>query len=329
MTGLFRTLIAAVAILPLAACGSPSLLITPVENANALEESRVEAGHALLFPDKVVVIGVEGTLANVPAGGLLSPGENPVSRFVQELDKAAADDAVKAVVLRVNSPGGTVSASDAMYQILQRFRAKTHKPVVAAGQEIVASGAYYLCCGADRIVAQPTTLVGSIGVIFETVNLQGTLDKLGVSTTAYKSAAHKDIGSPFRPATADEAAIFQHLVDDYFTRFKSIVTANRPIPPSADFAMVTDGRVFSGDEAARLGLVDKLGLLEDAITLAKTLGHAKDAEVVIYRRPYGATGSIYAAADAPLPRADGGVFKLQLPDATNPLPAGFYYLWRP
>ena len=307
---------------------APSFVVTPVQNTSTLEETTVTAGHGL-FPDKVAVIGVEGTLANAAAGGLLTPTENPVSRFVQELDQAAADDAVKAVVLRVNSPGGTVSASDAMYQILKRFRAKTHKPVVAAGQEVVASGAYYLSCGADKIVAQPTTLVGSIGVIFETFNVQGTMGKIGVTTEAYRSAVHKDIGSPFRPTTDDEKVIFQNLVDEYFARFKGIVTTNRPIPPTADFGQMTDGRVYSGEAAAKLGLVDQVGLLEDAIALAKTMAHAKDAEVVMYRRPYGYGGSIYATADGPVPKAEGGTLKLQLPEAATMLPAGFYYLWRP
>ena len=306
---------------------APSFLVTPVANTSTLEEQTVTPGKGL-FPDKVVVIAIEGTLANAPAGGLLSAVENPVSKFVQELDKAADDSSVKAVVLRVNSPGGTVSASDAMYDLLKRFRAKTHKPVVAAGQEVVASGAYYLSCGADKIVAQPTTLVGSIGVIFETFNVEGTLNKVGVSTKAYTSAAHKDIGSPFRTATPDEQKIFQDLVDEYFARFKSIVTGNRPVGPSSpDFGQMTDGRVFSGEAAARLGLVDKVGLLEDAIALAKEMAHADGAEVVIYRRPYGYGGSIYASTDAPAPKADA--LRLQLPEATTPLPAGFYYLWRP
>ena len=322
-----RSVVAVVAAALLAGgCGYPSFVVTPVQNASSLDEVEVVPGRGL-FPGKVVVIGVEGTIANAPAGGLLTPTENPMSLFVQQLDRAAADDRVKAVVLRVNSPGGTVSASDAMYQLVRRFRAKTHKPVVTSGQEVVASGAYYLSCAADKIVAQPTTLVGSIGVIFETVNVKGTLDKLGVTTEAYKIAAHKDIGSPFRPATADERAIFQGLVDDYYTRFKAVVTTNRPIANSADLTQITDGRVYSGEAAARLGLVDRIGLLDDAIALAKNLAHAKDASVVAHRRPYGYGCSIYALADAPPPRADA--LKLELPGEATFLPGGFYYLWRP
>jgi protease-4 len=308
-------------------CGTPSFLITPVSNSNKLDETTVAPGKGL-FPDKVAIVEVEGVIANAKSGGFLEATENPVSLFTQELNKAAEDSDVKAVVLRVNSPGGTVSASDAMYQILQRFKAKTHKPVVASIQEVGASGAFYVSCGADKIMAQPTSLVGSIGVIFETFNLEGTMFKLGIKPENYKSAAHKDIGSPFREPTEDEKVIMQNLVDEYYTRFKSIVTTNRPINNPADLPMITDGRVFSGTDAQKLGLIDKTGLLEDAITMARDLSHSPDAEVVEYKRPYGYGGSIYALNSAPTPKA-ASVLQLELPEAASMLPTGFYYIWKP
>ncbi len=311
----------------LAGCGMPSFLITPVTNLNSLDEKTVESGKGL-FPDKIVVIGVDGMIANAASGGLLGSGENPVSKFKQELDKAADDDCVKAVVLRINSPGGTVSGSDAMYQMVQRFKAKTHKPVIASAQEVDASGAYYLSCAADKIVAQPTSLVGSIGVIFESFDVEGTLAKLGIAPITYKSAEHKDIGSPFRKPTPDEDVILQGLIDESYVRFQGIVKENRKtIAGSPDYKIITDGRVFSGDTAMRLGLVDQTGLLEDAIDLAKTMAKAKDAEVVIYTRPQGYSGSIYATTETPVPKSN--VTTLQLPEAATVLPAGFYYLWKP
>jgi protease IV len=309
-----------------AGCGTPSFLITPVSNDSQLDESEVVSGKGL-FPDKIAVIPVEGMLINAKSNGFLEPTENPVSQFTQELNSAAADARVKAVVLRVNSPGGTVSASDAMYQILKRFKEKTGKPVVASAQEVVASGAYYVSCGADKIVAQPTSIVGSIGVIFETYNLQGTMMKLGIQPGAFKSAAHKDIGSPFRQSTPDEDKIMQGMVDEYYARFKGVVTENRHLPQDSTFTMLTDGRVFSGENAQKLGLVDQTGLLEDAIELAKQLGHAPDAEVIAYKRPYGYGGSIYAMNSIPQPKSD--VLQLQLPEAASLLPSGFYYMWQP
>jgi protease-4 len=162
-------------------------------------------------------------------------------------------------------------------------------------------------------MAQPTSLVGSIGVIFETFNLEGTMSKLGIEPENYKSAVHKDIGSPFREPTADEKVIMQQLVDDYYARFKSIVTTNRTITHPADFPMMTDGRVFSGDEAQQLGLVDQTGILDDAIQLARDMSHSPNAEVVAYRHPAGSSGSIYALNSAPEPKSD--VLHLELPQA--------------
>ena len=155
------------------------------------------------------------------------------------------------------------------------------------------------------------------------------MSKLGIKPeNYYKSAAHKDIGSPFREPTEDEKeVIMQGLVDDYYARFKSIVTSNRPIANAADLPMMTDGRVFSGTKAAELGLVDKTGLLEDAIDLAKQMSHSPDAEVVEYKRPYGYGGSIYALNSAPTPKAS--VLQLELPEAASMLPTGFYYIWKP
>jgi protease IV len=310
----------------LAGCGTPSFLITPVANSNQLDETEVASGSGL-FPDKIAIVEVEGMLINAKSGGFLEPTENVVSLFTQELNAAAADSKVKAVVLRVNSPGGTVSASDAMYQILKRFKQQTGKPVVASAQEVAASGAYYVSCGADKIVAQPTSIVGSIGVIFETFNLQGTMLKLGIRPGSFKSAEHKDIGSPFRDPTPEEEKIMQGLVDEYYARFKEVVTGNRHLPQDQTFTTLTDGRVFSGEQAAKLGLVDQTGLLEDAIELAKQMAHASGAKVIAYKRPYGYGGSIYAMNSTPQPKSD--VLQLQLPQAASLLPAGFYYLWQP
>src|SRR5690348_2950127 len=180
-----------------AGCGAPSFLVTPVANSNKLEEEQLEAGKGWA-PGKVVIIPVEGMLANARAGGFLQATENPLSLFTQQLDRAADDPSVKAIVLRVNSPGGTVTCSDAMYQLVKRYKQRTGRPVVAAAQEVAASGAYYRSCAADKIVAQPTSVVGSIGVIFETMEFEGSLDKLGIHAGAIKSGNLKDMGSPFR-----------------------------------------------------------------------------------------------------------------------------------
>jgi protease-4 len=303
----------------------PSFLVTPVSNNNELQEVSVSEGHA--FGGKVAIIEVEGMLMDVRSGGFLQPQENPLSLFTQELNQAAADPSVKAIVLRVNSPGGSVTTSDTMYDELMRFKARTHKPVIASAQEVAASGAYYVSCGSDRIVVNPTSVVGSIGVIFETMDFVGTMDKIGVQAYAIKSAELKDMGSPFKHMTTKERDVMQGMVDEYFERFKSVVTSNRPIKDSATLALVTDGRVFSGDRAVELGLADQVGRLNDAIDLARQMAHAPSAQVVMYKRPYGYAGSIYADTNVPAPKADE--MSLRLPTSGQMLPGGFYYMWQP
>jgi protease-4 len=311
----------------LTGCGTPSFLITPVQNTNALQEIEVAKGKRR---DKIAMIEVEGMLMNAKSGGFLQPSENPLSLFTQQMEQAAKDDSVKAVVLRVNSPGGTVTTSDAMYQIVMRFKQKTRKPVVAAMQEVAASGGYYVSLAADRIVAQPTTVVGSIGVIFNTFDLSGTMNKIGAQANAIKSGPLKDMGSPFKHLSDEERAVMQGIVDEYYARFLAVVAEHRHIPESEQRKMIADGRVFSGQRAKELGLIDDVGLLEDALDVTRKLADAPDARVVMYKRPFGYRGSIYATSDVPTPQANGagGVTKLELPGGPW-LPSGFYYLWQP
>ena len=308
-----------------AGCGTPSFLITPVSSSGDLQEIQVTPGRGL-FPKKVAIIEVEGVLANVKSGGLFQATENPLSLFTQQVDEAANDESVKAVVLRVNSPGGAVATSDTMYAEVLKFRKDTGKPVIASAQEVDASGAYYVSCACDRIVAHPAGIMGSIGVIFETFDAVGTLDKLGLEAYAIKSAPLKDIGSPFKHMTPTEREVIQSLVDEFFVRFKGVVTENRPIKTSDALARVDDGRVFSGEQAVALGLADQVGRLDDAIALAKQMANVPDAQVIMYKRPYGYTGSIYADTSVPVPQAN--TMTLALPTAAA-VPGGFYYLWMP
>jgi protease IV len=309
----------------LGGCSAPSFLVTPVANTYTLEEVQVKE-PTRPFADKIALIEVEGMLANARVGGLFQAQENKLSLFTQQMEQAENDPKVRAVVLRVNSPGGTVTCSDTMYQIIKKFREKTHKPVIACAQEVMASGAYYLSTACDQIVAQPTSVVGSVGVIFELFEVDQGLAKLGISANTIKSKPHKDIGSPFREMTPDERAILQATVDEYYHRFIGVVQAKCNITDPQILAEATDGRVYSGDKAKEVGLIDRVGMLDDAIDLAKEMSKAKDASVVMYKRPYGYSGSIYAETEVPQPQAN--VLNLPLPEAAT-LPRGFYYMWMP
>lgn len=324
-----RCVVAAILLLLLAGCGVPSLLITPVSNTNKLEEVDAEPGGKWTR-SKVAIIELDGLLMNARSGGFLQPTENKLSLFTQQLNRAARDNAVKAVVLRINSPGGTVTCSDAMYEMIRDFRAETKKPVVASAQEICASGAYYIACGADEIVANPTSVVGSIGVILQTFEFSGTMSKLGIRSEAITSGALKDMGSPFKPLDPQARAVMQGMIDEYYDRFVGVVKSNRAELVSGGserLATATDGRVFSGEQAHAMGLVDRIGRLEDAIERARELGKAPNARAVMYKRPYGYSGSIYATNPTPQPAAN--VLTLQLPENDLLLPRGFYYLWQP
>jgi protease-4 len=318
----------ALAALPtlLAGCGVPSLLITPVSNTNKLEEVTVEEGTGFSQP-KIAMIEVEGLLINARSGGLLQPTENKLSLFTQQLQRAEKDPQVKAVVLRINSPGGTVTCSDTMYHDLLRFREKTKKPVISSTQEVCASGAYYLACASDQIVANPTSVVGSIGVIFETFDVSRGLGKLGIATEAIKSGDLKDMGSPLRPLSPQARGVMQGMVDEYYARFVEVVSSNRKLTDATRLKLATDGRVFSGEDALKLGLVDRVGQLDDAIKLAREVSGSPGARVIMYKRPYGYQGSIYASGATPPPQSN--VLTIELPEMGLFLPSGFYYLWRP
>jgi len=214
-----------------------------------------------------------------------------------------------------------------MYEMVKAFRERTKKPVIADTQEVAASGAYYIACACDQIVAHPTSVIGSIGVIFETFEVSGAMSKLGVTSTAIKSGDLKDMGSPFKPLDPRAREVMQGMVDEYFSRFVGVVRENRKITDEQKLKTLTDGRVFSGVQAAKLGLVDRTGLLTDALDLARELSGASGAKAIMYKRPYGYGGSIYA--DTSIQPARDNVMKLELPQSAMTRGPGFYYLWTP
>lgn len=321
----------------MAGCGAPSFLVTPVSSSHTLREEVVEEGKGGFGTGKIAIIEVEGMLADARSGGFLQASENPLSLFTQELEKAEKDDEVKAVVLRINSPGGTVTTADTMYQMLKRFKEKTHKPVIASTQEVSASGAYYVSCAADKIVAHPTSIVGSIGVIFSNFDVADGLEKLGIQSRAIHTGTLKEMGSPFKHETPLEKSVMAEMVNEYYVRFVTVVKENRPkvmeVPPPppanepSNYAGIFSGRVWSGSKAVELGLADQTGMLSDAIDLARTTANAPRAKVILYKRPYGYGGSIYA--QNPTPKPEANVLELNVPGAQSILPAGFYYLWQP
>jgi len=302
-----------------------SFKVTAVPADQTLEE-QVVARDPGWISERIALLDVSGVLINAAEPGLLSEGEHVVSFIVEKLNKAAADRRVRAVVLRINSPGGTVTASDTIYEELRRFRAVTGKPVVAFFQDVAASGAYYLACAADEIVAQPTSVTGSIGVVMQMVDLSGTMAKLGISTEAITSGPFKDAGSPFRKMKPEERAVFQGLIDDFYNRFVTVVDDGRPALTREQVLKLADGRIYSAEQARQHGLVDRIGTLSDAISIAKERAGIRAAVVVAYRRPLGWTPTIYAACPNGAAPAAVNLININLPELWTKRPV-FGYIW--
>jgi protease-4 len=301
------------------------LLLTPTNTGGPLTETPVADADSCLCRNKVAIIDLEGLIMNARGSGLFGCAENPVSLFREKLDAAAEDCHVKAVVLRINSPGGAVTASDIMYQDLVNFRHDTKKPVVACMMDVAASGGYYVAMGSDLVYAHPTTVTGSIGVIMSLYNASGLFTKLGVATDPIKSGPNKDIGNPGRAMTEEERAILQGMVDSFYNQFVEVVVRGRHLSEERVRALA-DGRVYTGLDAEKLGLVDRVGYLEDAIETAMELACIKDAKIVAYDRCDGYRGSIYAG----MPKIPSEInVKLDLPGVTGRPGAAFMYLWEP
>ncbi len=188
---------------------------------------------------------------------------------VRQLERFRKDRSVRAVVLRVDSPGGGVAASQEIYQEVRRVR-DSGKPIVCSMGSVAASGGYYIAVGCNKIVANPGTTTGSIGVIAEIPRVDRLLDRLGVEIAVVKSGRYKDIGSPYREMTPDERRLLQEWIDDAYDQFLHTVSEERGIPVDS-LRPVADGRVFTGRQAMKLGLVDTLGTLRDAARLAARL----------------------------------------------------------
>ncbi len=219
-------------------------------------------------------LSAKDRVAVVPVNGLITESEPTI----EQLKKYAKDDSVKAVVLRINSPGGGVGPSQEIYEEVRKIRDK--KVVVTSMGALAASGGYYIACGSQKIFANPGTITGSIGVIMQFVNAKDLIEKIGVKGMVVKSGAFKDIGSPVRDMKPEERDLLQSVIDNVHSQFVSAVAEGRKMD-RVKVAGIADGRIFSGEQARALGLVDALGDLEDAVAEAgKMAGIEGEPKVV-------------------------------------------------
>jgi protease-4 len=281
-------------LLALSGCSLITLDLQP--RIRPLEEETVEGKGT----SKILLLDLSGVLSEDVTSfsiGAPPPRVPLLARVREELQKAEADERVRALIVRINSPGGTITASDVLYHQLVAFKTRKKVPVIAAIMDVGASGGYYAALAADTIVVNPTTITGSIGVVMVTVNAQGLLEKIGVAPLAIKSGPMKDAGSPFRSLTEPERAVFQGIIDDMYGRFVSLIVQSRKLPEDRVRA-AADGRVYTADQALRLGLVDRIGYLEDVVSLAKEQAGLNEARVIMYHRPKEYRANIYSATPA-------------------------------
>jgi protease-4 len=294
----------------------------PLKDAEPLAEMVVQPGDANV--GKIAVIDIDGLLLNKNATALMSAGENPVALFREKLDTVESHASYRGVVLRINSPGGGVTATDIMRRDLIRFRDRTGLPVVACLMDVGAGGAYSLATAADQIVAHPTSLVGGLGVILNLYNLEDTLAMLNIVGTPVRAGQHVDLGTPVRMMSEDARAILQDIANKFHERLRADITSSRADLGSDD--ALFDGRVFTADDAMQRGLVDRLGYLDDAIDACRSQADCPSAGVVILHRPRDSARTPYAVT--PNLTVQAGLFP-HLPGVNRTNLPTFMYIWQP
>ena len=302
-------------ILALAAFQRFGGIVREEEPVPRFREILVQGGSRGSF-DKVVVIGLRGLISSSIPGTL---GDSMVEDLRAALQQARDDYRVKAIVLEIDSPGGEVTAADAIYNAVAKARAR--KPVVVYMESLAASGGYYIACGGKFLMASDTTITGSIGVIIQTLNYEQLFNKVGLASVVFKSGKFKDMLNGARPITPEERDLVQSFIMKTYDKFLGIVATERNLPADMLRNTVADGRILSGRDAFEHKLVDGLGQLEDAYGKAKQLGNAPGARVVRYVPPFSISRFFRAFGQTQ------GKLELQLPKQLVPqLESGRAYL---
>jgi len=211
------------------------------------------------FGDKIAIVEIKGVITQS-------------SGIIEEINQYQEDEGVKAIILRIDSPGGGVGPAQEIHREILKFKLKSKKKVVTSMGSVAASGGYYIACASDLIIANPGTITGSIGVLMEFTNIEELFKKIGIKGVVLKSGEHKDIGSPFREMTPEEKRIIQEVIDNVHRQFVQAVAEGRKMDREK-VMQIADGRILTGEQAKQIGLVDQIGNLQDAIDIvAKMVG---------------------------------------------------------
>lgn len=268
---------------------------------------------------KVARIAIDGILMRgLSGGGLLGGGEDMVESVLRQIRAATIDDEVRGILIEMDTPGGAVTPSDEIFDALRRFRAaREGRKIVVFVRDLAASGGYYIAMAADRIVAEPTAIVGSIGVIMESVNWNVLTQKIGVDATTIKAGENKDLLNPFRPVDPAHVRILQTLVDDIHKRFRSLVAEGRKLT-AEKVAKLADGSIYTADAAKTHGLIDEIGYWDEAVgSIARELG-ADTVRVVRYDQKVSVFDRLFSIRSPPI------LNRLSASEHPRPM-----FLWRP
>ena len=298
-------------------------LIKVSPQIESFEEIVVEEGSAV---EKILLIDIDGPISNRPKKTLVGfrSDTGMVDRIREILKKAEKDKNIKGILLRVNSPGGTVTSSDIIYHEIKSFKERFKVKVYVSVIDVAASGGYYVALAGDRIMVHPTSLVGSIGVLALKLNLEGLMDKVGVEWEVVKSSKKKDFMSPFRPLTKEERVLFQETIDRYYDRFVDLVVLNRDGLDVKEVRALADGRVYNARQALNNHLVDSIGYLKDLVELAKKELDQPDLKVVTYSRPREYKSNYYSSMGS-TPKIS--LINLDLGFDWNQISPQFLFLW--
>ena len=317
-------IIAVVVVSFLIGCQAPRIRLFP-SAADPLREYTLAGTEK----GKVLVISIRGTISDTPKKQFVTTRPSMVQEVVSQLRKAEEDPEVRAVILKVNSSGGSVTATDILYNEIVTFKQKTKAKVVVAMMGVAASGGYYISLPADYILAHPTSVTGSVGDLFVRPDGAGLMDKIGVGVEVSKTGENKDMGSPFRQATIEEKQIIEDLIDQLGKRFLDRIAEHRKIDPESLTAISTARILLAGD-ALKLGMIDSIGYLAEAVSQAKKLADLpQDAKIVVYRRTRYPDDNLYNTSTSQYEGRGLSIVSLDLPASLTSFQAGFYYLWQP
>jgi protease-4 len=289
----------------------------------SLDEVIVEDGNSAV---KILLVDIDGPISNRPKKTLagFKSETGMVDRVREILKKAEKDKKIKSILLRINSPGGTVTSSDIIYNEIKTFKKRNKIKVYVSVVDVAASGGYYIAMASDFIMVHPTSITGSIGVLALKLNLKGLMDKVGVEWEVVKSAEKKDFMSPFRALSDEERKLFQITINGYYERFVSIVAINRRQLDVNAVKVLADGRVFDAHEALQSKLVDSIGYLSDLVKYIENDLNFRDMQVVSYGRPDGYKSNFYSSIDS-IPQVN--LINLDMGFDWHQISPQFLFLW--